>query len=1042
MRLIYWAMAFIEIVLVFLTILLFIIADSRTINIVAKNILLDYNISYKNIYGNLFTGIEIRDLEYNRKKIADNIILKWNSFALLENRINITNLKVDRANINTVISIIDSFPQTKNNNRFDIFFDFYIDNIDITANSFKYKGINFKDFNFKAKDIKLTQNMQIGAKLLKLSLNSDLANIYLYGDIRGKRLRLPKVTLKKIDIDKILLFVKSINRGNKPLSSQNSSLLEDIKIDRLFASLKRVTYNPITLEKTNLLLKRTHIDLKNSYKINTKRVELLSKTSFADSKQIGYIKDSKLYTKGDIVTRDYLFDLYSLPLNRKELKRLPIELKLDYRGLYINIEKGVKKLLVLNNNFNVNLIDAKHRLKYIFKDKKISISSKAKVSINYSNDSNISSLVLIDIKKGGYTTYQGSVDIGEIKNIPPNISKNFLENLRAKYFGNSSKLSVDFSSKEIVGTFLTKGYRCGELDIRTKKPFLIDNFFKDMPIALSNSYASFKSHSFINFKDSKKTKIDMDLKSDILNIKSSVGIKEPIDISFVAKIPKNSKISNLDKNIKLNTISDIDGYVTLGKNGIYHISSNIDNLQFLLDYNSKTNYISNGLLLIGKETINFKGDFNKRVSITSNIKNINFLNKRLMKYYNLTIPNVKGSANIKLDINSNKRVDIEFKSKKLDISGENIYNISGKLSILGGKIDIKRYCFKHHNKYITNIFSTKPSYLEYRDSKIYIKKFWINNKIAIWGSYSFKSRVGDINIFSNRFSFKNRDFDLESIIDLNLKINKDKFFVSGVLNPLGDTIYYKIIGSGVSEDSDIIIVQDIKKKKSSILKNIKMNIRVKNKKPFKYISDNIKIEFTNDITIIKDYNKDFMLFGTATVNSGYYKQDKKKFFLNQSHIYFSGNPKKPLLEIKATYNKEQYNIQIFISGSTDDPIINFNSNPYLSQKEILSLILFDSTGENSGNATEIYSLLGGTFAKELMKSLGVSVDHLVLGQGIDKRLSVEVGEKISDDITVIYQHNNGKDGVKVRVDHSKNFETDIIMYPPNSSSIEFLYKSD
>ena len=77
-----------------------------------------------------------------------------------------------------------------------------------------------------------------------------------------------------------------------------------------------------------------------------------------------------------------------------------------------------------------------------------------------------------------------------------------------------------------------------------------------------------------------------------------------------------------------------------------------------------------------------------------------------------------------------------------------------------------------------------------------------------------------------------------------------------------------------------------------------------------------------------------------------------------------------------------------------------------------------------------------------MRALGISVDHLILGQGIDEKLSLEVGKKISDNITVIYQHNNGKDGVKVKVDHNKNFETDIIIQPPDSSSIEFLYKQD
>ena len=112
----------------------------------------------------------------------------------------------------------------------------------------------------------------------------------------------------------------------------------------------------------------------------------------------------------------------------------------------------------------------------------------------------------------------------------------------------------------------------------------------------------------------------------------------------------------------------------------------------------------------------------------------------------------------------------------------------------------------------------------------------------------------------------------------------------------------------------------------------------------------------------------------------------------------------------------------------------------MTQQEILSLILFDGTGSSDGGGAEAYTLLGGTFAKGLMKSLGIDVDHLLLGTDDKDDLSFEIGKKISKDITIIYQHENGRDGVKARIEHSNNFETDIIIQPPNSSSIEFLYK--
>jgi hypothetical protein len=885
--------------------------------------------------------------------------------------------------------------------------------------------------------------MSLSVKSLNLKLDSNISNIRVSGKMRKKRLRLSTVTLKDIDIDAITLFIDNLDRERKKSKEQNRtlSIIDEIKIDRLFASLKEITYSPITLEKVNLLVKNIDIEPKNSYRVDAKSAELLAKTSFADTKQIGYIEGSKLYTAGDIIIREHLFDLYSLPLNREALKVLPTKLEIDHKGLLVNIENSVKDLLVLDNNFNINLKEAKHKLKYIYSSEKIYIYSKAKASMNYSNDSNISNLVTIDIKNSGYTTYQGGVDIRDIREIPRDITDNFLDNLRAKYYGDSKKLSVNFNSEQIKGSLFSKGYRRAKIGVRSRREFLISDILEGLPKEFQHSYASFNSNTYIDFKNSRDRRVDIDLKSDILNIRASTYITKPFNIEFSSTIPKKSKISNIDKKIKLKNISKINGHLTLGKQEI-NLFLDSNDLHISLDYYIKSKTLKNGLLRVGDNRIKFRGGLNNRVNISTDIKSIERFSRDIMRYYDINLPKIRGKAHVKASINKHGRIDIEFKSKKLDIEKRKIYRVSSKLSIFNNKVEISRYSLKYYNDYITHIFSNNKSYLSFKNGSIYIKRFWLNDTIILSGKYNTDKMIGDIDIVSNYFSFKNVDFDLATKIDLNIKLDRDRFFVTGTLIPLGKSIHYDTIGDGISEDSDIIIVQDEVKKESSILKNIKMNIRVKSQKPFKYISDSAKIEFMNDVTIIKDYAKDFRLFGTATVNSGYYQQENKRFFLDESHIYFSGDPKKPLLEIKATYNKEQYNIQIFISGTTDDPIINFNSNPYLTQKEILSLILFDSTGENSGNATEVYALLGGTFAKELMKSLGLSVDHLVLGQGIDDRLSVEVGEKISDDITVIYQHNNGRDGVKVRVDHSKNFETDIIMYPPNSSSIEFLYKSD
>ncbi len=1081
-RVIYWFMALIELLILLGTILLFVLSDSKTIDIVAKDILSKYNISYKKISGNIFTGIELSNLEYNSSNLIDNINIYWNPISLLDKKIHITKINIDKINSNNILSMINSLPKSKGS-KYKIPFSYQIDSIDITTKPLNYHGVVFKNFELNIDKFSMDSNMKkIKTKLLQFYMESDLLNIGLHGKISNNNINLNRVSLTNIDTKAITKFIKNFNKNkknsNKKVSNKSYKLpFKSIKIDKLLASIKEKTnYGSITLKKIQLIVNSIVIDIQSSYNINSSKAILIAKTNFADTKQEGYIRDSKLYTNGNIITKDYLFRKYHLPFNKKELKKLYAKLELDYQGMKIDIDNSVKKLLVLKNDFNIDIKRATHKLSYIFKDKKIYIHSKIKASMNYSDESDIDNIVLIDIAKKGYTTYQGSVNIKKIKLIPQNISKNLLENLKLKYKGNKKELLVDINSNQIKGEFLTQGYKSANLKLFTKKSQPISKILTNISKEFKGSFIDIKSNSFIDFKNITNTKIKLDINSDIANIYSTLSMKKPLKIIFETIIPPNSKISKLDKRIKLKSISKIDGYFILDKKNINHIFIKGKDWKLSCDYNSKTDRLNRGSLDIADNIIKFGGGFNSNININTYIQNLNRFTKAVNKYYNIKIPKIDGKVDINIKINSNNKTNISLKSKNLlygslrgdidakididknrqiyidfatkelniDTKGKQpivFHKLSAKLSIIGNQIVIDRYSFRFYNEYISHFFSTKKSYLVYDNNIIYAKKVWLRDNILVKGNFNINKMIGDMDIVSNNFHFKNSDFDLLSRFNLNLKIDKNKLFLKGLVELLGNKINYKVIGSGISEDSDIIILENKSQQTSTMLNNLKLNVQIKNKIPLKYKTDNIDIDFSNDVTIIKDYYKDFKLLGTTTINRGYYKQDNKKFFLGESYIYFSGNPKKPMLDIKAIYNKEQYSIQIFISGSPQDPIINFNSDPYLTQEQILSLILFDSTGENSGSGTELYALLGGTFAKELMKSLGISVDHLVLGQGVDDQLSVEVGQKISKNITIIYLHNNGKDGVKIKVDHNKHFETDILMQP-QSSSIEFLYKSD
>ena len=75
-------------------------------------------------------------------------------------------------------------------------------------------------------------------------------------------------------------------------------------------------------------------------------------------------------------------------------------------------------------------------------------------------------------------------------------------------------------------------------------------------------------------------------------------------------------------------------------------------------------------------------------------------------------------------------------------------------------------------------------------------------------------------------------------------------------------------------------------------------------------------------------------------------------------------------------------------------------------------------------------------AKSALSDLGVQVDHLVLGVGN----SVEVGKKLTDEITIIYV-NDEVASVKLKYEHGKRTES-VFSVSEESQSYDILYKRD
>lgn len=1046
----------IEMFLLLAVMLLFIVTDSRTIKVIADNALPSTMFSYEAIDGNFFTGLEVKKLKYDNKELFDTAILRWNPLTLFYEKITLTKVDVTGVELENIIDMLGKLDSHKSTKKAELKWSFSLDRIHLDINPYTYENVTFSSFLFETEKVDISSELEVNTEALYLYFDSDLVDVELAGKINKSRLQVDRLNLTEIDIHVITEFVhrikeKSKNKKTIKTTSKKSfnKLLKTIEIKQIFATLKDVDFKHLSIKNTKLFIDKVEINPK-SFQYKSKNLKFMGDTNLGSIDFNGYIEESTVYANGAVILSDELFDRYNLPLNYSTLHFLPAVLRLNHKGVWLDVEHSVENLLNINNDFNIDITQGNHNIHYDYHDRNLSVASLLTVNMPYGDNVEISNLTLID--KIGTTTYMGKVNVPKVKALPPLLSNYLLKELRGEFSGDTSNFILDIESMLLKGEFSTHGYKDALLSVHSKGHNIsLDEIIPNIPDGFRNEIVSFESETYLDFKESSHSKTNLKVNSNILNLSIDMQLNNPHSILFTGEIPEQTRLSQLDMNFNLDSVRRVKGTVQiLDKFYLIHLD-NYANLQLSLNYNSENSTISNGKIVLGSEEILFEKGYLGDIRLSTNINNLQTAFSSIKNLYDINLPNIQGSLDVWVHQEPNNLISVSLKSPNIqylndsgvDLSIMNIYNIDLQFTIdKNSNIELNHYAFNlDNNEYMYKFFSEKKSYFHLENGLLFIDNLWFNDLAILSGEYDITHLKGNINLHANAFPYKNEDFDFLFDLNLNLQIDGSLFNIEGDIDVLGNRIYYEIEHSDIVEDSDIIIVQEMLKKEESALKDLKLFLRIKSKKALEYITKDINIEFYNELSVIKNYGTDVMVTGMSTITKGYYQFEDKKFILDESHLYFVGDPKKPLLDIKANYIKDQYNIHIFISGSVEEPIVNFNSDPYLKQQEILSLILFDGTGSN-GQGAEAYTLLGGTFAKGLMKSLGINVDHLLLGTDVDNELSLEIGKKFSDDITLMYMYKNGKAGAKVRIEHTKNFETDIIVMPPNTSSIEFLYKQD
>jgi len=1056
-RLIYWSLALIELLLFLATLLLFIATDARTIKYLAKNQLASSSLTYESIEGNLLKGLEVKELSYKNKPLFSSVRFHWSPLALFNHKIIITDVTAKGLEVDNIMKMLKELKSDSSSSEINLGLDILIKKSHFDIKPYFYEGVKFSAFALDTGNISLSKALVVNTSSLKLKFDSKLAKIRLKGKIKKNQLLLDEVALKEISIKAITKLTKRLkkehlNAKNKQSSERSSNVilpLKKIKIKHVLATLKGVNYGDFKIKKAKMHLYHASIDPAKKFTYDVQKLKFEGTTNFGQVDYKGYIEDSNIYAQGEIKLDKELFTRYKLPLNFIGLENLNSSLHLNHQFVEVKIDHQLEKLLEIQSDFNIDIKSAEHHVVYNYAEANLQVDSNISGRLSYAENFKLNNRLSLD--KHGFR-YDGEVAFQELYNLPLVVSDYLVPSLNGVYHGNRDDFEMKLDSKLLTGTLSLPHYEGANLFLKSKfNNIALRKLIEDVPLELQDEQLGLESQSFFDFENLEASEINLVVDANMVDVNAKMTLQKPYNILFSTFLKDETLLRSIVPNLNFDAIRDLEGSVTLD-DAYYTVNLKNEYLKLFMNYDVLNQSIEKGTIEIENEQFSFDKNENNGLYFQSSISNIQAFFEKIKRFYAIEFPNIQGEVAIEIEQQLDGSFWIHFKSPQLqylseggvELSVTNIYNIDSTFKIDRDlNIEIENYQFNlDDNGYLDSFYSNRVSHLSINEGLVSLKELWINEKIKVAGDFNLDSLQGDFSVNSHKYSLTTKDYALIADLDLNLKINRDKFNIEGNIDILGDTITYEVAGSQIVEDNDIVIVEEMIKQKESLLNNFKLYLKINSKKPLKYIAENINVEFLNQLSILKNYNQEMLVTGTTTITKGEYLLENKVFTLDESHLYFTGDIKKPLLDIKANYTKDEYNVHVFISGTSDAPIINFNSEPYLTQQEILSLILFDGTGSSSGRGAEAYTLLGGVFAKGLIKSLGIDVDHLLLGEDAQQQLSIEIGKKVSKNVSVLYLHRDGLNGVKVRVEHSNRFETDIIIQPPNTSSIEFLYKQD
>lgn len=258
---------------------------------------------------------------------------------------------------------------------------------------------------------------------------------------------------------------------------------------------------------------------------------------------------------------------------------------------------------------------------------------------------------------------------------------------------------------------------------------------------------------------------------------------------------------------------------------------------------------------------------------------------------------------------------------------------------------------------------------------------------------------------------------------------------SGPLTLIGDTKKSKLMGELAVEQATIRLEEALPKQIKSVdvqyinlgendhlpfdeqngnsNSTVELDIRLQSAENILIKGNHLTSEWKGSINV-NGSPDNLQLHGELRVSKGEYDFNGKIFNLTQGTIHFAGDPeKKTTLYVVASKDIDRIRADIIVKGPAQKPEISFRSNPPLSQREVLSYILFnrgisDITSDQGDQLSQSFISLNSSeqtsastdFLSRLRNNMGIDRLDFTTNDKENNNFGLQVGKHITDNIIV------------------------------------------